>query len=90
MTVTLVKSLLWRTCLPIGAEVIEVPVVDPRVKLCSVLSFKDRLRQNMVQGYAHSKGHTRLEGSEARRSYKAGAVAVVSAAIPPARRNAGR
>jgi hypothetical protein len=27
---------------PYGAEVIEVPVVDPRVKLCSVLSFKDR------------------------------------------------
>jgi hypothetical protein len=27
---------------PNGAEVIEVPVVDPRVKLCSVLSFKDR------------------------------------------------
>ena len=27
---------------PESAEVIEVPVVDPRVKLCSVLSFKDR------------------------------------------------
>jgi hypothetical protein len=27
---------------PYGAEVIEVPVVDPRVKLCAVLSFKDR------------------------------------------------
>ena len=27
---------------PYGAEVIEVPVIDPRVKLCSVLSFKDR------------------------------------------------
>jgi hypothetical protein len=27
---------------PDSAEVIEVPVVDPRVKLCSVLSFKDR------------------------------------------------
>ena len=27
---------------PYGAEVIEVPVLDPRVKLCSVLSFKDR------------------------------------------------
>jgi hypothetical protein len=27
---------------PYGAEVIEVPVVDPRVKLRSVLSFKDR------------------------------------------------
>ena len=25
-----------------SAEVIEVPVVDPRVKLCSVVSFKDR------------------------------------------------
>ena len=28
---------------PDSAEVIEVPVVDPGVKLCSVLSFKDRL-----------------------------------------------
>ena len=27
---------------PDSAEVIEIPVVDPRVKLCSVLSFKDR------------------------------------------------
>jgi hypothetical protein len=27
---------------PESAEVIEVPVVDPRVKLCSVVSFKDR------------------------------------------------
>jgi hypothetical protein len=27
---------------PDSAEVIEVPVVDPRVKLCSVLSFTDR------------------------------------------------
>jgi hypothetical protein len=27
---------------PDSAEVIEVPVVDPRVKLCSVVSFKDR------------------------------------------------
>ena len=27
---------------PESAQVIEVPVVDPRVKLCSVLSFKDR------------------------------------------------
>ncbi len=27
---------------PYGAEVIEVPVADPRVKLCSVVSFKDR------------------------------------------------
>jgi hypothetical protein len=27
---------------PDSADVIEVPVVDPRVKLCSVVSFKDR------------------------------------------------
>lgn len=27
---------------PESAQVIEVPVVDPRVKLCSVVSFKDR------------------------------------------------
>jgi hypothetical protein len=27
---------------PDSAEVIEIPVLDPRVKLCSVLSFKDR------------------------------------------------
>ena len=42
MTARLVKSLLWRTYLPTAPEVIEIPVVDPRVKLCSVLSFKDR------------------------------------------------
>jgi hypothetical protein len=44
----------------------------------------------MVQGYAHSKGHTWVEDSEARGSYKAGKVEVVSTAIQPARGNAGR
>jgi hypothetical protein len=30
---------------PDSAEVIEVPVVDPRKKLCTVLSFKDKRRK---------------------------------------------
>ena len=34
---------------PYGAEVIEVPVVDPRVKLCSVLSFKDRRGKTLLK-----------------------------------------
>ena len=35
--------------LPDSAEVIEVPVVDPRVKLCSVLSFKDRRGKTWIK-----------------------------------------
>ena len=34
---------------PYGTEVIEVPVVDPRVKLCSVLSFKDRRGKTLLK-----------------------------------------
>ena len=45
---------------PESAEVIEMPVADPRVKLCSVLSFKDRRgktwfkdmhTQNVIHGW---------------------------------------
>jgi hypothetical protein len=34
---------------PYGADVIEVPVVDPRVKLCSVVSFKDRRGKTLIK-----------------------------------------
>jgi hypothetical protein len=36
------QEFAWEDLPPESAEVIEVPVVDPGVKLCSVLSFKDR------------------------------------------------
>src|SRR5207342_3172544 len=40
---------------PESAAVIEVPVVDPRVKLCSVLSFKDRRGKTFLNGVHTAK-----------------------------------